>query len=204
MFRGYYFITDGILSKSGNISDVKNAILAGVTVIQYRNKTATTKEMYKEALMLRKICKKVLFLINDRVDIAVAVNADGVHIGQDDLPYPVVRKIIGKNKIIGLSVHNVEEAIEAQNYGADYISVGPIFYTETKFDIKKPVGVNMIKNIKKVVSVPVVAIGGINLSNVESVLKAGADMVCSISAVVKKNDVKSEIEKYQNLFQKYF
>lgn len=203
--NGYYFITDGKLSKAGNVSDVKNAVSSGVKVIQYRNKNGSTKEMYDEAVKLKKICrrsKNVIFLINDRIDIAIASNSDGVHIGQDDMPYSVARKILGKNKIIGVTVHNVKEAKNAQKRGADYLGVSPIFSTDTKKDAGKPAGISLIKKIKKVVSIPIIAIGGINLSNTEEIIKTGADGLCAISAVVSKNNVKKEIKKFQKLFWK--
>ncbi|MDD5686970.1 MAG: thiamine phosphate synthase [Elusimicrobia bacterium] len=200
IYAGYYFITDTELSKAGNISDVKSAVSAGVKVVQYRNKSGSTKEMYEEALVLKRLCRDIIFLINDRLDIAVAVNANGVHIGQDDMSYPVARRILGKNKIIGVTVHNIEEAKVAEKMGADYLGVSPIFATNTKSDAGNPKGITLIKDIKKVVSIPIVAIGGINLSNAGEVVKAGADGLCAISSVVAKNDVKSEIKKFQKLF----
>jgi thiamine-phosphate pyrophosphorylase len=199
--KGYYFITDSKLTKSGNSSDIKNAIDAGVRIVQYRNKTGTTRQMYDEAMELMKLCLHgTLFVVNDRVDIALVVDADGVHIGQDDLPYKTARKLLGKNKIIGVTVHNVEEAVEAQKNGADYIGLSPIFSTSTKTDAGKPAGPGLITEIKKNVRIPVVAIGGITLDNAARVIDAGADAICSISAVVTKPDVKSEIAKFQQLF----
>lgn len=198
---GYYFITDANLSRSGNISDCKNALLAKVRVVQYRAKHLNTKEMYEEALALRKICKKSVFLVNDRVDIALAVNADGVHLGQYDLPYRIARKLLGKKKIIGVTVHNAKQAKEAQRSGADYLGVSPIFATSTKQDAGKPLGIALLKKIKENASIPVVAIGGINLLNAARVIHSGADGLCAISAVVKKRDVRREIGKFQDLFK---
>jgi len=200
MINGYYFITDSSLSKAGNTSDVKNAVAAGVRVVQYRNKNGNTKEMNNEAAVLRKICKDILLLINDRLDIALAVDADGVHLGQDDMPYEIARKILGKDKVIGITVHNIEEAREAEKIGADYVGVSPVFSTSTKSDAGKPAGVSLIIEIKKNVSIPVVAIGGINLKNAEEVVAAGADGLCAISAVVAADDVAAEIKKFQELF----
>jgi len=198
---GYYFITDASLSRAGNMKDVKNALLAKVKFVQYRAKRLSTKEMYQEALELRKICRKVVFLINDRLDIALGVDADGVHLGQDDLPYQVARKLLGEKKIIGLTVHNVKEAKEAKRAGANYISVSPIFKTKTKYDAGKPVGSALLEKIKEKISIPVVVIGGINLTNAGEVIRAGADGLCAISAVVTKRDVRGEIEKFQELFK---
>lgn len=202
--RGYYFITDAGLSRAGNISDVKNALAARVTIVQYRNKDAHTKAMYEEALKLKVLCKKAgaLFIINDRIDIALAVDADGVHIGTGDMPYGIARKLLGKKKIIGLTAHNIEEAKEAERAGADYIGVSPIFATDTKKDAGEPAGLDLIKAIKKTVCLPIVAIGGINLLNAPEVIKSGSDAACAISAVVTKEDVKSEAGKFQKLFVK--
>jgi len=202
MLSGYYFITDEKLSRAGIVSDVKSALSAGVKLIQYRNKEATTKQMYKEALKLKSLCKdKATFLINDRLDIALAVNADGVHLGNDDLPYRVARKLLGKNKIIGLTVHSLKEANIAQKLGADYIGVSPIFATRTKSNAGKPAGIESIKEMKKRVTLPIFAIGGIDLLNAKCVIGAGADGLCAMSAVVTKQDVKKEIKKFQALFR---
>ncbi|MDD4182806.1 MAG: thiamine phosphate synthase [Candidatus Omnitrophica bacterium] len=198
--KGYYFITDKNLSRLGNLSDVRNAVKAGVKIVQYREKNADAKEMYAEAIKLRKICKNIIFLINDRVDIALAVGASGVHLGQSDMPYKVARKLLGKNKIIGITVHNVEQAVLAQKAGADYVGVSPVFETRTKPDAKNPVGIELIRKIKQRVSLPVVAIGGINLSNAKEVISAGANCVCAVSAVIAKKNVKSEINKFRKLF----
>ncbi len=129
--RGYYFITDSKLSRAGNISDVSMAVACGVGVVQYRNKNAKTREMYEEAVCLREICRDTLFLINDRVDVALAVNADGVHLGQSDMPCEAARKLLGEEKIIGITVHNLAEAVQAESIGADYLGVSPIFQTAT-------------------------------------------------------------------------
>jgi thiamine-phosphate pyrophosphorylase len=200
MLRGYYFITDSQLSRAGNVSDVKNALAAGVRMVQYRDKEAGTRQLYEEALRLRSVCKGAIFLINDRLDIALGIGADGVHIGRDDLPYRLARRLLGKKKVIGVTVHSVKEAQEAQRLGADYIGVSPIFTTGTKRDAGKPSGIGLIKEIKMRVSLPVIAIGGINLSNAKEVVEAGADGLCAISAVVTKPDVKKEIKKFQTLF----
>jgi thiamine-phosphate pyrophosphorylase len=142
----------------------------------------------------------VIFLINDSVDIALYVEADGVHLGSDDLPYSTARRLLGDKKIIGMTVHNLEEALEAQRLGADYLGVSPIFSTNTKSDAGKPVGAGLIKEIKKQVSLPIIAIGGITLGNASRVMQAGADGLCAISAVITKQDVKAEISKFQALF----
>ncbi len=198
--RGYYFITDAKISRAGNISDVEDAVAVGVQVVQYRDKTKSAKEMKNEALVLRGICKDITFLINDRVDIALAVGADGVHLGNEDLSYSKARELLGTDKIIGLTVHSLKEALVAQDLGADYIAVSPIFSTATKSDAGEPVGLGLINEIKKHISMLIIAIGGITIANAAKVVKAGADGLCAISAVVSKQDVKEEIEKFQALF----
>jgi len=198
--RGYYFITDAALSRAGNTSDVKCALKAKVEVVQYREKNKSTEEMFEEALQLRKICKDVLFLVNDRVDLALSVGADGVHLGAADLPYAIARKLLGPRKIIGLTVHTLDEAIEAERLGVQYVGASPIFRTDTKQNAGRPVGVELIRKIKGCVSLPVIAIGGIDLSNARQVVAAGADGLCAISCVVTKQDVRIEIEKFQELF----
>lgn len=200
MIHGYYFITDSGLSRAGNLSDVEQALKANVSIVQYRNKTSDTREFYKEAITLRQICKNVTFLINDRVDIALACNADGVHLGHSDLPYQTARELLGANKIIGLTVHSLEDALSAQEMGVDYIGAAPIFATTTKVDAGTPLGIKGLEEICKKVELPVVAIGGIDLSNAHSVIKAGADSICAISAVLKKDYVCAEIQKFQALF----
>jgi thiamine-phosphate pyrophosphorylase len=200
--RGYYFITDAKISRAGNISDVEDAVAAGVEVVQYREKEKSAKEMKDEALVLRGICKDITFLINDRVDVALAVGADGVHLGSEDLSYSKARELLGDDKIIGLTVHSLKEALVAQDLGADYLGVSPIFATTTKSDAGKPAGVGLIEEIKEHVTVPLIAIGGITLANAAQVVKSGADGLCAISAIVSSQDVKKEISRFQNLFDK--
>lgn len=198
--RGFYFITDSKLSRKGIVSDVKSAISAGVKIVQYREKTKDSGEMYEEARVLRKLCGKITFLINDRIDIALAVGADGVHLGQEDLPCGIARRILGGDKIIGATAHSLKEALKAQAEGADYLGVSPIFATKTKPDAGAPKGIRLISRIKKDVSLPLVAVGGINLSNASEVIRSGADCVSAISAVLKSGNVRKEISKFQELF----
>ncbi len=200
MIKGYYFITDAGLSKNGNLNDVKNAIETGVNIVQYRNKMTKTEDILKEAKALKKLCEeKAKFIINDIIEVALSVDADGVHVGQGDMLYETARKILG-GKTIGVTVHNLKEAVIAEKKGADYLGVSPIFSTTTKKDAGKPCGVELIKEIKKNCNIPVTAIGGINLDNIKEVIEAGADAVCAISAVVTKDNVKEEIEKFQKFF----
>ena len=201
MIKGYYFITDADLSKKGNASDIRDAVEAGVTIVQYRSKLDDTDHMLKEARELKEICKsKAFFIINDRVGIAISVDADGVHLGQGDMPYETARELMGKDKIIGVTAHGLKEAIIAEKKGADYLGVSPVFSTTTKKDAGMPCGVELIREIKKNCRIPITAIGGITLDNAREVIEAGAHAICAISAVVTKDDVKEEIEKFQKLF----
>mgnify|MGYP003813827973 CR=1 FL=1 len=199
---GYYFITDSHLSRAGSLHDVKCAVDEGVEIVQYRQKDASTRDLLSEARDLQRICQgtSTRFIINDRVDIALAINADGVHIGQDDMPYDITRKLLGPGKIIGVTVHNVREAAEAECMGADYLGVSPIFATGTKLDAGKPSGITLIEEIKRKAKIPLVAIGGITISNAPDVISAGADAICAISAVVTKDNVVGEIRRFQSLF----
>ena len=195
---GLYFITDSRLTKKTVIEDVKSAIKGGAKIIQYREKNAPAKKMLEEANEIKKLCQKnkVIFLINDRIDIALAVDADGVHIGQDDMPYNAARNLLGKNKIIGITAHNLEESMEAEKIGADYIGLSPIFSTNTKSDAGNACGAEMISKVKKKVKIPIVAIGGINESNIKDVLKAGAKNAAIISAILTTDDVERAVKKF--------
>jgi thiamine-phosphate pyrophosphorylase len=180
--------------------DVEAALHAGVGMIQYRNKDSSTLAMYEEVLAIRKLCTRGLFIVNDRLDIALAAGADGVHIGQDDMPYEAARRILGKKRIIGVTVHTLKEALAAEASGADYVGVSPVFSTGTKQDAGVPVGIALVREISSGIKIPVVAIGGISLSNAAATIRAGADAICSISAVVASDDPESEINKFQEMF----
>ena len=193
----YYLVTDSNLSKKGTLSDVDNALKAGCRIVQYREKNKNTKDMIEEAKNIKKKCEgKAIFLVNDRVDIALAVNSDGVHLGQEDMPFETAREVLGNKKIIGLTVHNLEEAVEAEKSGADYIGLSPIFETDTKKDAGSACGIEMVKKVRKEVNIPVVAIGGINKENVGCVIKAGADAAVAISAVACSCDVYKEVNDF--------
>lgn len=196
-----YFITDSRLTRKTILEDVRSALKAGVKIIQYREEDRNTREIIKEAEKIGKLCKKnnASFLINNRVDIALAVNADGVHLGSNDMPYSFARKILGDKKVIGITVHNIEEALDAERAGADYIGVSPIFETQTKPDAGKPGGIKLVEEIKDKIKIPFVAIGGINETNVMDVLRAGAKSVAIISAIVTKSDVEKECKRYRNI-----
>lgn len=196
----FYLVTDSGLSRKGTLSDVKEVVESGCRIVQYREKDKSTKEMVSEASEIKRICgDHAIFLVNDRIDVALAVDADGVHIGQDDMPIETARKLLGPEKIIGLSVSTIDEAIQAEGNGADYVGVGPIFNTSTKTDAGKGIGPSKIKDIKNKISIPVVAIGGINKDNCSSVVENGADSVVAISAIVCSDNVKKETKSFIDL-----
>ncbi len=189
-----YLVTDAGLSQGRTHTQVVEAALrGGVTVVQYREKSAGTRKMIEEARELRQLCRAagVPFIVNDRIDVALAVDADGVHVGQDDMPAPLARRLIGKGRILGVSAGNPEEARKAEADGADYIGASPIFATPTKADAPAPMGVEGLRQLARVVSIPVVAIGGINAANAQSMILAGAAGVAVISAIVAAEDVEA-------------
>lgn len=198
----FYFITDGNISKKGNKSDVSKAVGAGCRIVQYRVNNKSDQDMLKEGEELKNICKnKAFFLVNNRADIAFAIDSDGVHLGQNDLPIDIARRIVGENKIIGKTVHNTKEAVIAEKRGADYVGLAPIFYTDTKKDTVEPIGLDIIKDVRKTIDIPIVAIGGINRENVKSVILKGADAAVSVSAVISSDDVFKEVRDFIGLIR---
>jgi len=201
----FYLVTDSGLSKQGTFSDVQDAVASGCRIVQYREKNKSTKEMVAEALQIKAICRdEALFLVNDRIDVALAVDADGVHIGQDDMPIDIARAILGADKVIGLTVHNTSEATEAEKSGADYVGLSPIFDTATKSDAGKGIGTERIKDVKNAINIPIVAIGGINKENCKSVIENGADGLVAISAVLCSDDVQRETRDFITIIRKAF
>lgn len=191
--EGLYVILDPSVCPSRSLKDIlKEAAEAGARLFQYRNKSASMKEAYAEALGLRKVAVElgVTFIVNDRCDLALAVEADGVHLGQGDLPYGEARQIMGADKLIGLSTHNPEQVKEADCMKPDYIGFGPIFKPGSKKDHDPVVGVQGLKEIRRLTSLPIFAIGGMVLENVADAMKAGADGVAVISAIVAAPDVR--------------
>ncbi|MBU1631470.1 MAG: thiamine phosphate synthase, partial [Candidatus Omnitrophica bacterium] len=161
------------------------------------------KKLCTEAKKIRTLIpQRILFIVNDRVDIALAVEADGVHLGKDDLSITEAREIIGEDKIIGISCDSVKEAIKAEKDGADYVALGPIFPTTTKKDVPYPLGIKVIKEAKKKISIPIVAIGGINEKNIGEALKSGADSVAVISAVLKNSNISASVTCLKKYFSK--
>lgn len=188
-----YLVTDLELSKGRSLEYiVEEAIKGGVTLVQLREKDISTREFYELAKSLMAILKplNIPLIINDRLDIALAVDADGLHIGQSDLPYAVARKLMGYEKIIGLSVENIEQARDANELDVDYIGLSPVFSTNTKLDINTPLELAGIKEIASFTKHKTVAIGGINDSNAESIIASGADGIAVVSAIVSHENPK--------------
>ncbi len=200
---GLCFITDRNLCDLTTNEMSYIALNAGVKWIQYREKNKSRREIYNEAAILRKLTEKfgATFIVNDHADIALAVNADGVHLGQEDLPLKEARKILGGKKIIGISTHSIEQALEAEAGGADYIGFGPVFHTSTK-DAGGTKGIEMLREIKSRTRIPVVAIGGIKAENIKLVLDAGADAVAAASAILKGDIYKNIAHFLENPLQK--
>jgi thiamine-phosphate pyrophosphorylase len=199
-----YFVTDSALMSSPTIAEsAALAIQGGCSVVQLREKTAGSRELYETALVALSICAeaKVPLIINDRVDIALAVDAAGVHVGQGDLPADIVRGMIGEDKIIGVSVSSVEEALRAEQDGADYLGVGAIFATETKPDARVP-GLECLRAIRSVTRLPLVAIGGINKNTVPLFSGTGVDGIAVVSAIAAAEDPKAAAAELRELFLK--
>ncbi|MHB9909101.1 thiamine phosphate synthase [Clostridium botulinum] len=188
-----YLITDRRFLKGRQLKKVvEDAILGGVTIVQVREKDVSTREFYNVAKEVKEVTDyyKVPIIINDRLDIAQAIDASGVHLGQKDMHLNIAREILGKDKIIGISVGNVKEALEAQNNGADYLGIGTIFPTGSKKDVDALIGIDGLSKIKDSISIPSVAIGGINKTNFKDVLKTGIEGISVISAILDEDDIK--------------
>lgn len=186
-----YAITDRRLSRGRSSAAVmEQAILGGVTLVQLREKEAGGREFLEEAEALLKVTRRfgIPLIINDRLDIALAVGAEGVHVGQEDVPCRVARRLLGPDKIIGVSASNIEEARQAEADGADYLGVGAVFPTGTKADAGEAIGLAALKAIRAAVRIPVVAIGGINAQNAAAVAATGVDGLAVVSAIVAAPD----------------
>ncbi len=180
------------------------ALAAGVTFFQYRNKGGSRRQIYETSrlLALTAARARAVFLVNDHADIAAAVDADGVHLGQDDLPVLYARKLLGNKKLIGVSTHSIDQALAAEAAGADYIGFGPLFKTATK-DAGSAQGIENLAVIKKTVSIPVIAIGGIKQENISEVMRTRADGAAVISALLASADIKSSAEEMIRLISKF-
>ncbi len=200
-----YLVTDdGCLQGRPLLECVREALEGGVTLVQYRAKTASSAEMYNEALQLKALCDSfnVPLIINDRLDIAMAVGAAGVHLGQDDLPCAAARKLLGEDYIIGVSAHNPAEAKAALQSGADYLGCGAVFGTATKADVQK-LGTDGLAAICKAKGLPVVGIGGVTADNYREVRAAGADGAAIVSGILAQPDIRATVEAIAKVSQEF-
>jgi len=197
-----YLCTDRELMTTATVEEsVEQAILGGCTLIQLREKDCSSREFYETACAVKKVTDgyRVPLIINDRVDIALAVNADGVHVGQSDIPCKVLRGILGEDKIIGVSAGNLEAAVQAQQDGADYLGVGAMFATGTKADARV-ISMNDLLAIRKAVEIPIVVIGGINLQTAPAFCNIGIDGLAVVSAVIAQPNISEAARKLRSVF----
>lgn len=200
-----YLVTDdGCLQGRALLDCVREALEGGVTLVQYRAKTASSAEMYAEAQELKALCDSfnVPLIINDRLDIAMAVGAAGVHLGQDDLPCAAARKLLGEDYIIGVSAHNPAEAKTALQSGADYLGCGAVFGTATKADVKK-LGTEGLTAICREKGLPVVGIGGVTADNYSEVRAAGADGAAIVSGILAQPDIRATVRAIARVSQEF-
>lgn len=200
-----YLVTDEKMSLDRDISYVvEQAVEGGVTMVQLREKELNTREFIKRSLNLKKLLSKynVPLIINDRVDIALAVEADGVHVGQSDMPYEYVKRLIPEKMMLGLSVETLDQAVEAEKYDLDYLSVSPIFFTPTKTNLYREWGIEGLRKLRSITKHKLIAIGGINSSNVAEVIRAGADGVAMVSAICAAEDPKATSKELKSIIEK--
>ncbi|MBI4688912.1 MAG: thiamine phosphate synthase [Nitrospirae bacterium] len=202
-----YLITDRKLFTNhySLFTGIEDALRGGVKAVQLREKDLGVRELLDMAYGMRELAKKynARLFINDRVDIALTVRADGVHLGQESIPADAVRKIAGERLMIGVSTHDIDEAVKAEKDGADFITIGPVYQTPSKLKYGKPIGIDTLRKIKSTVLIPVFAIGGIKEDGVKGVMDAGADGIALISGILGDVDIKGAAEKYLTLVAKY-
>lgn len=193
MFELYAITDRKMLGKTSEVEAARLCYAGGADVVQLRMKDADGGEMLEIAKQMQAVADEYnkFFIVNDRIDVAILASADGVHLGQSDIPISEARRLVGDEMIIGASVNNVEEAVKAVEDGADYLGVGSIFTTSTKPDAEQGIGLDAIVDIKKAVDVPVVAIGGINRGNILHVMRAGADGAAVVSAIMAQEDIQA-------------
>ncbi|MBW2265754.1 MAG: thiamine phosphate synthase [Deltaproteobacteria bacterium] len=199
-----YLVTDRGLSRGRTtIQIVEAALCGGVTCIQLREKTCSTREFITQALSIKDHLKRhnVPLIINDRVDIAQAVNADGVHLGQSDMPIEMAKTILKDSMIIGISAESLEDAVQAEKNGADYIGVSPIYATPTKTDAASPLGLEGLREIRKSVKIPLVGIGGLNRGNAGEVINNGGDGVAVVSAIVAADNPEKAARELKKIIE---
>lgn len=201
--QGLYLILDAQWESTRSLAQILEEAADGVTVVQYRNKTDSLKRAYAHARALREIASGlgIRFIVNDRCDLALAVEADGVHVGQADLPLELARKVMGPHRLIGLSTHRAEEVIAAEKAGADYIGFGPIFPTATKPDHEQVVGVEGLRRIRHLTSLPIVAIGGITPETAPDIVAAGANGIAVASAILDAPNIPQVVKALSRPFR---
>lgn len=197
-----YLVTDRTLSLNRPLEYVvEEAVKGGVTMVQLREKDCSSADFYKQAVILKKCLKpyNIPLIINDRLDIALACDAEGLHIGQNDIPYDIARKLMGKDKIIGLSVENMENAINANKLDVNYIGISPVFSTPTKTDTAQALGLEGVEIITRISNHPSVGIGGINMNNAKDIIEAGADGISVVSAIMSAQSPKDAANALYNI-----
>jgi thiamine-phosphate pyrophosphorylase len=197
-----YLVTDRTLSRGRSSEEIVGAaVRGGVTCVQLREKHCSTRDFIREARSLQPLLHhhKIPLIINDRLDVALAIGADGVHLGQSDMHIGDARRLVGENTIIGISAENLNDAIVAEQEGADYIGISPVFETDTKVNTAAPLGLEGIRWIRRAVNLPLVGIGGINVGNVREIICAGADGVAVVSAIVSADCPETAASELKNL-----
>jgi thiamine-phosphate pyrophosphorylase len=200
-----YLVTDRELAGERSTHDiVKAAIKGGVTCVQLREKSSTTLEFIEQALSIRELLRKnnIPLIINDRLDVAQAVHADGVHLGTADMPLEMARSIVGNSMIIGASAESIADAIKAEKDGADYIAVSPIYETPTKVYTFSPLGLKGLREIRGAVKTPLVGIGGLNKGNSGEIIRNGADGIAVVSAIVAAEDPESAARELKEIIMR--
>lgn len=200
MIPKLYLITDRKLFNDNNAFyyAIEKALNAGVKSIQLREKDLPTRELLDMAYKLKSLTSQysAMFFINDRFDIALCVNAEGVHLGQSSIPAAVVKKTANADLLIGVSTHSMKEAVLAQKEGADFITFGPIYQTPSKMIYGDPVGLSALIEVRKSISIPILGIGGIDHDNLRKVMDAGADGVAMIRSILSDNNIENAVKKY--------
>lgn len=198
-----YLIIDNVVCRNKVVSIAARIKETGIDIVQYRDKISSKEAVLKNAQRLKKLLfnSGISFIINDFVDIAKITDCDGVHLGQDDIPIKIARQLLGPDKIIGISCHNLRQALAAQGEGADYISVGPVFSTATKPEYR-PLGLGLIKGISKKIKIPLFAIGGISENNIDSVLSSGAKRVAICRAICQSRNIVFTVDRITNYLKR--
>lgn len=196
-----YLITNRKVMNKPFFAGIEDALVSGIKAVQLREKDIPVRELLRMAFQLRKITSRynAKLFINDRIDVALMVGADGIHLGRKSIPSRVVRKIVGKEKLIGISTHSLEEAFDAENEGADFITFGSLYNTTSKREFGTPVGIEKLSEVAQKVSIPVFGIGGIKYDRISDVIKSGAWGVALISAILSSENIKNETKKFMKL-----